>query len=223
MQQRYKIESTYHRELVERTGSLDVLEGLLQVGQLGLNAALGLLGALNSLGLESVNGLELAVHVVGRRLEGLEVVLDLVDHSLVLEVLAVEGKVNGLGLLGKNGELAAGIIVALLEGLQGGSGLAAKAQRGADFGPVDLQGGATLWHSVSKHAILTVAIESRQRAGAIDVLGRPLWMWIGGYERRKERFGRANLTAAGKLRLLGTVGWPHVTFPGNIRNPALGQ
>jgi hypothetical protein len=102
-------------EVLEGTGSLDVLQGLLQVGELGLDLALGGLGVLNSLGLEGVNGLELAGNVVGSGLEGLEVVLDLVDDSLVLQDTAVVGEIDGLGLLGKDLDLAAGVIVALLE------------------------------------------------------------------------------------------------------------
>lgn len=41
-------------------------------------------------------------------------------------------------------DLAAGVVVALLEGLQGGCGLAAEAQGGGDLGPVDLERGAAL-------------------------------------------------------------------------------
>jgi hypothetical protein len=43
------------------------------------------------------------------------VVLDLVDDSLVLQDTAVVGEIDGLGLLGKDLDLAAGVIVALLE------------------------------------------------------------------------------------------------------------
>lgn len=76
-------------------------------------------------------------------------VLDLVNDGLVLEGLAVVREVDGLGLFGQNGHFAAGIVVALLEGLEGCCGLAAKAERAGDFGPVDFESGATLWSEVS--------------------------------------------------------------------------
>lgn len=136
--------NTYDSEILEGTGSLDVFEGLLEVDKLGLNLALGLLGVLDGLGLEGVDGLQLAADVVGSGLEGLEVVLDLVDNSLVLEGLAVVGEVDGLGLLGQDLDLAAGIIVALLESLQGGGGLAAQTKGAGHLGPVDLESGAAL-------------------------------------------------------------------------------
>lgn len=108
---------TYDSEILEGTGSLDVLKGLLQVLQLGLDLALGSLGVLDSLGLEGINGLQLTVDIVGSGLEGLEVVLDLVDDGLVLQDTTVVGEVHGLGLLGQDGHLTAGLVVALLEGL----------------------------------------------------------------------------------------------------------
>jgi hypothetical protein len=136
---------TYHGEVLEGTGSLDVLQSLLQVDKLGIDLALGLLGVLDGLGLESVDGLQLAADIVGSGLEGLEVVLDLVDDGLVLEDTAVVGEVDGLGLLGQDLDLAAGIIVALLEGLQGGGSLAAEAEGGRNLGPVELECGAALF------------------------------------------------------------------------------
>lgn len=136
---------TYDGELVKRPGSLNILQSLLQIHQLRLNATLGFLGRLDSLSLKGIDSLELACDIVGRRLEGLEVVLDLVNDGLVLERLAVVRKVDGLGLLGENGHFAAGIVVALFEGLEGCCGLAAKAERAGDFRPVDFESGATLW------------------------------------------------------------------------------
>ena len=137
--------NTYDSEVLEGTSSLDVLESLLQVLQLDLNLALGSLGVLNSLGLESVNGLQLAADIVRSGLEGLEVVLDLVDDGLVLQDAAVVAEIFGLGLLGQDLDLAAILIVALLEGLEGGSVLAAEAERGRHLGPVDLESGAALF------------------------------------------------------------------------------
>jgi hypothetical protein len=72
------------------------------------------------------------------------VVLNLVNNSLVLQNAAVAGEVDGLGLLRKELNLAARIIVTLLEGLQRGSGLAAEAERAGRLDPVDLESGATL-------------------------------------------------------------------------------
>lgn len=135
---------TYNSEFIEGTGGLDVLKGLLEVAEFSLNLALGLLGALDSLGLESINGLQLAGNIVGGGLEVLELVLELFDNSLVLQDAAVTGEVDGLGLLGKELDLAARIVVTLLESLQRGSGLAAEAERAGRLDPVDLKSGATL-------------------------------------------------------------------------------
>lgn len=53
-------------------------------------------------------------------------------------------EVDGLGLLGENGDLAAGVVVALLERLQGGGGVAFEAKLRAELGPVELEGCAAL-------------------------------------------------------------------------------
>lgn len=100
---------------------------------------LGRLGVLDGLGLEGLDGLDLAVDIVGLGLEGLEALLDLVDDGLVLEEGAVLGKVDLGGLFGQLLDLALGIVIARLEGLQRGDRLATQAQRGGDFGPVELQ------------------------------------------------------------------------------------
>jgi hypothetical protein len=54
------------------------------------------------------------------------------------------GEVDGLGLLGQDLDLAAGVIVALLEGLKGGGGVATEAELLANLGPVELEGCAAL-------------------------------------------------------------------------------
>lgn len=136
---------TYDSEVLEGTGSLDVLQGLLEVDELLVDLALSLLGVLDSLGLESINGLQLAADIVRSGLEVLEVVLDLVNNSLVLQGLAVVGEVDGLGSLGQNLDLAAGIVVALLEGIERSGGLAAEAERARHLGPVDLKSCAALF------------------------------------------------------------------------------
>jgi len=49
-----------------------------------------------------------------------------------------------LRLLGQDLHTAAGIVVALLEGLEGGGGAAFEAQLRADLLPVEFEGGAAL-------------------------------------------------------------------------------
>lgn len=109
--------ATYHGELVERPGRLDVLQGSLEILEFKVDLLLGGLGVFDGLDLECLNGLELAGHIVLGGLEGAEALLDLVDDSLVLEDGAVVGEVDGGGLLGQDLQLSAGILVPLLEGL----------------------------------------------------------------------------------------------------------
>jgi hypothetical protein len=135
---------THHSEVLERPGSLDVLQRRLEVLELSIDLDLGLLGALNSLGLVGLDGLDLAVDVVLLDLEGVELLLNVVDDSGVLQDGAVVGEVDLLGLLGEDLDLAARIVVALLEGLQGLGGGSTEAEFGAQVGPVDLRGGAAL-------------------------------------------------------------------------------
>lgn len=116
----------------------------MQIAQLLVHDALGLLGALDGLCLESLDGLDLAADIVRLRLEGIEATLDLVDDGGVLQHGSIVREVDRLGLLLQGVDLAAGVIVALLEGLEGGSGLAFEAQLRADLRPVDLEGGAAL-------------------------------------------------------------------------------
>lgn len=72
-------------------------------------------------------------------------VLELIDDGRVLQDAAVVAEVNGLRLLGQDLNLAASLVVALLESLEGGSGLAAEAEGGRHLGPVDLESGAALF------------------------------------------------------------------------------
>lgn len=136
--------TTYHSEVLEWAGVLDVLEGLLQILELEVDSALGLLGVLDGLGLEGLDGLDLAGNVVGGWLERLEVVLYGVNDGLVLESRAVVAEVDSGWGLGKLLELAAGILVALLEGVEGGDGLAAEPKARGDCLPVKLESCATL-------------------------------------------------------------------------------
>lgn len=142
--------NTHHSEVLERPGGLDVLEGLLQVLQLSVDLGLGLLSALDGLSLVGLDGLDLAANVVLLDLEAVELLLNVVDDGGVLENGAVVGEVDLLGLLGQELDLAARVVVALLEGLQGLGGGATEAEFGAQVGPVDLRGGAALeWVLVS--------------------------------------------------------------------------
>jgi len=65
--------------------------------------------------------------------------LNLVNNGLVLQNRTVVCEVDFGGLLGELGYSATGILVALLEGLEGGGGLAAKTEGGGDFNPVELE------------------------------------------------------------------------------------
>lgn len=137
--------STYHSELVKRSGLLDVLQRLREVLQLEVDLLLGGLGILDGLDLEGLDGLELARQVVGGGLEFLEALLNLVNNGLVLQDAAVVGEVDRGGLLGQHLDLAAGVLVSLLESLEGGDRLATQAEGGGHFGPVELKGGASLF------------------------------------------------------------------------------
>lgn len=53
-------------------------------------------------------------------------------------------EVDGLGLLGEDGDLAAGVVVALLERLKGGGGVALETELLGQLGPVELEGCAAL-------------------------------------------------------------------------------
>ncbi len=68
-----------------------------------------------------------------------------VDNGLVLERRAVVAEVHGLRLLGELLEPAAGIFIALLEGVKGGDSLTAEPEVGSDCLPVKLESCATLY------------------------------------------------------------------------------
>lgn len=135
---------TYDGEVLERPGLLNVLQSLGQVLELGIYLDLGLLCALDGLSLESVNGLELPVDIVLLRGEGVELLLDLVNDGRVLENGAVVGEVDGARVLAQLLDLAAGVIVALLEGDQRVGRAAFEAELGTNLGPVDFEGCAAL-------------------------------------------------------------------------------
>lgn len=136
--------STHHSEILKRPRRLDVLQRSLQILQLRINLALGLLGALDSLSLVGLDGLDLTVDIVLLDGEAGELLLNVVNDGLVLEHGAVVAEVDVLGLLGQDLDLAARVVVALLERLQGLGGAASEAELSAKVGPVDFEGGATL-------------------------------------------------------------------------------
>lgn len=142
------IPSTYHSEVLEWSGGLNVLKSLLQILQLSVHLALSLLGALDGLSLKSFNSLDLSLHIVLLWLESGELLLDVGDDVLVLQDGAVVLEVDGLGLLGELLDLAARGIVALLEGGQGVGSASLEAELGAQVGPVDLESGGSLWWRV---------------------------------------------------------------------------
>ena len=111
--------------LFPRSRSLNIAQRLLQLPQLDLNLALCLLRVLHGDLFEALNSFNLLVHVVGLGLEGLEVVLDLVDYRGVLQERAIVPEVDGLGLVLEDLEFAAGVIVAFFEGSKGRGGAAA--------------------------------------------------------------------------------------------------
>jgi len=136
--------STYDSEILEWASLLDILQCLLQVLKLQINSVLGGLSVLDGLALEGLDGLDLAADIVSDWLEGLEVILYRINNSLVLEDGAVVGEVDSRRRLGELLESATRILIALLERLEGGDGLAAESEVGSDCLPVKLESCATL-------------------------------------------------------------------------------
>lgn len=136
--------NTYHSEVLKRPSRLNILQRLLQVLQLRVYLALGLLRALHGLRLKSLDGLDLTADIVLLDLEAAELLLKIIDNSLVLEDGAVVAEVDLLRLLGEDLDLAARVVVALLEVGEGLGGAAFEAKLGAEVGPVHLEGGGTL-------------------------------------------------------------------------------
>lgn len=128
--------NTYNSEILERPGLLNVFQCLVQILQFLINDTLRLLGALDSLCLESLNGLHLSLNIIGGWLEGLELLLDIVDDGLVLEDAAVVGEIDGRGLLLELLDLSASVVVALLECNEGVGCAAFETELGTELGPV---------------------------------------------------------------------------------------
>lgn len=136
--------STYHSQIFKRPSLLDILQCLLQIPQLLINHTLCFFSTLYSLLLKGLDCLDLPCYIVCLGLESTERLLDFVDDGRVLENAAVITEVDSLGLLGEDGDFAARIVVAFLEGLERGCSLTFEAQLSADFGPVELESGTAL-------------------------------------------------------------------------------
>lgn len=111
-----KAVNPYHSQILKRPRRLNVRQSLLQILQLRIHLALGLLGTLHSLRLKGLDRLDLSryIHLLDR--ERIELLLNVRDDVLVLQLRAVVGEVDGLRLLGQHLHSAARIVIALLEG-----------------------------------------------------------------------------------------------------------
>lgn len=65
--------------------------------------------------------------------------LDLVDDGLILQDGSVVCEVDLCWLFRQYYDLATGVFVALLKGLEGGDCLATETEGGSDFGPIELE------------------------------------------------------------------------------------
>jgi hypothetical protein len=72
------------------------------------------------------------------------VLLNLVDDGLVLQDGTVVCEVDFRWLFGQQLNPTAGILIALLKGLEGGDGLASQTKGAGDFRPVELESCASL-------------------------------------------------------------------------------
>ena len=135
---------TYHSQILKRPGLLNILQRLLQIPQLHIDPPFRILRTLDRLFLKRFNRLDLPAHIIRRRFPLLEVVLDLVDHALVLEDASVVREVDRLRLVRQHLHFAARVVVAFLERLQGRGRLAFEAEGGAYFAPVDFESCAAL-------------------------------------------------------------------------------
>lgn len=148
-------------KLVERSGGLNVLQSLFQVGQFLLDKLSGFLSILQSLSLESLNGLNLLGDVVRNGLEGLESGFDLVNDILVLQNAAVVSKVDLTCSRRQFEELLAGIVITLAESLKGRHGGTSETEGRNDLGPIDLNSRTLYKQSVRDQ-------KKNQRHGGIE-------------------------------------------------------
>ncbi|KAI6753107.1 hypothetical protein HG531_005276 [Fusarium graminearum] len=198
-------------EVLEWSGLLDVLQGSGEVLELEVDGLLGGLGVLDGLSLEGIDGLQLSADIVGNGLEGVESLLDLVDDGLVLEDGSILGEVDGGGLLLELLDLAADVLVALLEGLQGGNSLATETEGAGDLGPVKLESCASLLAGLAVVVTRVVLSVLRSELGSssllssgVDVLNLSLTEDTGSKVRRESQtvFVRLAYMDAGEVQLL---------------------
>ncbi len=140
---------TYNSQLIKRPRRLNILQRLRQRLHLMIHPPLRLLRALHRLSLKRLDGFQLPAHIIRHRLEGFEMLFDFINHGAVVERGSVFGEVDRLRLLVQGGEFAAGVVVALFEGLEGRCGAAFQAEGGGDSGPVDFGCGGALGGEVS--------------------------------------------------------------------------
>lgn len=122
---------TYHSQILKRPSRLNILQRLLEILQLRVDLALGLLGALQRLRLKGLDGLDLPRDIDLLELEAVELLLDVGDDVLILELRAVGAEVDRLRLRGELLDFAARVVVALFEGREGVGCAAAEAELGA--------------------------------------------------------------------------------------------
>lgn len=171
--------NTYHSEILKGSGGFDVLQCGGQILQLQINTALGFLRVLHGLGLKGLNGLDLPGNIVGRGLEGAEVLLDLINDGLVLQERAVVREIDGLWLLREGLHAATGVITALLESLQGGGCLATETERAGHLGPVEFEGCAAL----EGREVLAMGLKEGTANQASRELATPRCLGVAGTKR----------------------------------------
>lgn len=108
--------------------------------------------------LESLNALDLLLHIITLQLVPLHLPLDLINHGCVLQHIAVVLEIDGLRLLGQDLHSSPRIVVALLEVGEGLCGAASQSEVRADAGPVDFGGGAGLKVVSESDAVWVVVV-----------------------------------------------------------------
>jgi hypothetical protein len=141
---RRSLRNFLHRNLIPPSRTLNISQCLLPTPQLNLDLALRLLGIPHRHLFESLDLPDLLGHIICLGLEALEVLLNLVDDSCVLEQGAIVAEVDSGGLIGQDLDPAAGVIVALLEVRERGCGGAAEGELGWELGPVEFGCGSGL-------------------------------------------------------------------------------
>lgn len=89
---------THNGQVFKRPCCLNIFQRFLQIPQFPIYSSLCLLGALHSLHLKSLDGLDLPGHVVCGWLERLEVSFDLVNNRRVVQGATVVLEIDRLGL-----------------------------------------------------------------------------------------------------------------------------